>query len=85
MQRDDFRAALSGAQPAVDAAWAKVQRAVLAMRAAANANDEGRYAEAWQAWQQASDEYEAAEHRLTSLIASLVPLIVWEEAADAAA
>ena len=84
MQPDDLRAALDGAQPAVDAAWAKVARAEVALLAAKATGDDARYAAAWGAWQAASAEYEAAAGRVTSLVASLVPLVAWKERKDAA-
>lgn len=77
MQREEFCAALDGAEPAVEAAWAKVARAVAAMRAASHRDNEADYAAAWQAWQQASAEYEQAMGRFHRLLVSLIPAVVW--------
>jgi hypothetical protein len=75
MQLDDFRAALDGAQPAVDAAWAKVHRATDAWLDAKETGDVAAYEATWEALEAATDAALAVEQRRCGLIISLLPLV----------
>jgi hypothetical protein len=79
MQREEYRAALAGAQPAVDAAWAKVERAGAAWLEAKTSGDPARYEATWAAWCEAADAYEAAARRFHALLVSLIPVVEWRE------
>lgn len=86
MRHEEFREAVGGARPALEAACAKLTRATAAWLAAKATGDEARYDAAWAACDDAYGEYLAAARRYHALLAALLPAVERnEEAGDAAA